>query len=296
MEAFHADRHVFERDERRGISFLLALAMHGLLVLFLYLSVNWSTHRVETVSVELWGSPPPAPVVEAAPQPEPKPVPKIEPTPQPEPVPVKKPEIVEQKVKPKPVEKPKPQPASPPKAEIKKPEPKPELKIEKKPEPKKEVVKKSEPKPSEFDQLMQGALSDLGKKSEIARPNGKPGGIGTNPKAVANVGQDAGGGGHPGNDYLGQVVRLIKSNLVYPDNKPDSAKAKIKVFLLPDGTIRDAQLLKSIGDPAYAEAARRAVMTTHTFPPQPGGKLFSGDMREWTLSFCAKDSGDCRID
>jgi len=293
MEAFHADRHVFERDERRGFSFVLALAMHGLLVVFLFLSVQWRTQRTETVSVELWGSPPPAPVVEAVPPPEPKPVPKVEPKPQPEPVPVKKPEIVEKKVKTTPVEKPKPQPASPPKVEIKKPESKPEPKTE----PKKEVVKKPEPKPSEFDKLMSGALTDLGKKSE-ARPDGKAGGVGTNPKAAANAGPGAGagGGGKPGNDYLGQVVRLIKSNLVYPDNKPDNAKAKIKVFLLPDGTIRDAQLLKSIGDPAYAEAAKRAVMTTHTFPPQPGGKIFSGDMREWTLSFCAKDSGDCKID
>lgn len=287
MEAFHADRHVFERDERRGFSFVLALAMHGLLVLFLFLSVQWRTQQVETVSVELWGSPPPAPVVETQPQPEPKPVPKVEP--EPEPAPLKKPDIVQEKIKPKPVEKPKPQPASPPKAE-KKPEPKPE--------PIKAVEKKPEPKQSEFDKLMSGALTDLGKKSELARADGKPGGSGTNPKAVTNAGPGvgAGGGGKPGNDYLGQVVRLIKSNLHYPDNKPDNAKAKIKVFLLPDGTIRDAQLLKSIGDPAYAEAAKSAVMTTHTFPPQPGGKIFSGDMREWTLSFCAKETVECRID
>lgn len=285
MEAFHADRHVFERDERRGLSFVLALAMHGLLVLFLFLSVQWRTQRVETVSVELWGSPPPAPVVETPPQPESKPVPKVEP----EPVPLKKPEIVQEKIKPTPIEKPKPQPASLPKAE-KKPEPKPE--------PIKAVEKKPEPKQSEFDKLMSGALTDLGKKSELARADGKSGGSGTNPKAVTNAGPGvgAGGGGKPGNDYLGLVVRLIKSNLVYPDNKPDNAKAKIKVFLLPDGTIRDAQLLKSVGDPAYAEAARRAVMTTHTFPPQPGGKIFSGDMREWTLSFCAKENIECRID
>ncbi len=290
MEAFHADRHVFEREERRGLSFVLALAMHGLLVLFLFLSVQWRTQRVETVSVELWGGPPPAPVVETLPQPEPKPVARVET--KPEPVPVKKPEIVEEKIKKvaKPEEKPKPQPASVPKVE-KKPEPKVE--------PKKVVEKKPEPKQSEFDKLMSGALTDLSKRSDAARPDGKPGGTGTNPKAVANAGPGVGaggGGGKPGNDYLDQVGRLIKLNLHYPDNKPDNAKAKIKVFLLPDGTIRDAQLLKSVGDPAYAEAAKSAVMTTHTFPPQPGGKIFSGDMREWTLSFCARENVECRID
>lgn len=290
MEAFHANRHIFERDERRGISFALALAVHGLLALFLFVSVQWRTQRAETVSVELWGSPPPAPAVEAPAIPEPKPEPKVEPkvAPKPEPVPARKPDIVEEKIK-KPVEKPKPQPAS-------------LARIEEKPkaEPKKDAEKKPEPKKTEPDlaSLLGQAMDQRNKAPTVPTlPGGKPGGTGANLNAQNNAapGVGTGGGGKPGDAYLGQVVRLIKSHLVYPD-RPDNPKAKIKVFLLPDGTIQDAQLVKSTGDPAYAEAARRAVMTTHTFPPQPGGKSFTGNMREWTLSFCAKETNECRID
>ena len=114
--------------------------------------------------------------------------------------------------------------------------------------------------------------------------------------AGGGSGAGAGGGGGLGDKYLGQVVSLIKSNLVYAGSKPEGAKAKIKVSLLPDGTIRDAQLLKAVGDPAYAEAARRAVITTAKFPARPGGKLFSGGDREWTLSFCAKETAVCTVD
>jgi len=297
MEAFNADRHFFERNERRGVSFLLALAVHGLLAVFLLVSVQWHTQRAGTVSVELWGSPPPAPVAVQKPKPEPKiePKPAPQPVPKPEPIPEKKPEIVEEKVKKvaKQEEKPKPQPASIVKA-IEKPKPK----LEVKPEPKKLAEKKPEPKKTES-----GLAALLGQAMEqrnqaTTQTGEKPGGTGTNVNAKINAvpGLGAGGGGRLGDAYLGQVVRLIKSNMVYPDNKPDNPKARIKVFLLPDGTIRDAQLLRAVGDPTYAEAARRAILTTRMFPPRPDGKSFTGDLREWNLSFCAKETDSCKID
>ncbi|SFN49606.1 TonB C terminal [Formivibrio citricus] len=269
MQAIDEHRF-FERDERRGVSFVLALAVHLLLVVFLFVSVQWRTQRVESVDVELWGGPPPAQervVVQQT-----KPQPKVK-EPEPEPEPVRKPDIVQEKAKPKPKEKPQPQPASP-------------VKAEKKPEKK---------KPAE--QGMEGLL-DLANlsKARDARPNGRPGGTGTNPKAVTNnAGAGAGGGGRPGDNYLGQVVRLIKSNTVYAGNKQTDSRAQVKVFLLPDGTVREAQVVKKSGDPAYAEAARRAVITTQKFPPLPGGKSFSS-MREWTLTFCAReDIRECKL-
>lgn len=302
MEAFNAHRHVFERDERRGLSFVLALAVHGLLAVFLFVSVQWRTQRAETVSVELWGSPPPAPMVEAAPEirPEPRVEPKVEPRPQPrpEPVPVKQPEIVEEKIKKpaKPEEKPKPQPAS-----IVRVEEKPKPRVEPKPEPKQEAEKKPEPKKAEPDLagLLSQAMDQRNQAVNVpAQPGGKAGASGTNPNAQTNAGPGvgAGGGGRLGDGYYDLVGRLIKSNLVYPDNRPDNSKAKIRVLLLPDGTIRDALLLKSVGDPAYAEAARRAVMTTRTFPPRPDGKNFA-DLRQVELNFCAKETTTrCDID
>lgn len=267
MQAINEHR-TFERDERRGLSFALALAVHLLLVLFLVVSVQWRTQRVETMDVELWGGPPPAAQQQVAVQ-QAKPQPRVE---EPEPELVRKPEIVQEKTKPK--EKPKPQSASPVKAE-----------------------KKPDPKLKPAEQSMEGLL-DLANlsKAKDARPNGRPGGTGTNPKALTNhAGAGSGGGGRPGDSYLGQVVRLIKSNTIYSGNKQVDSRAQVKVFLLPDGSVRDAQILKRLGDPAYAEAARRAVITTQKFPPLPGGKSFSS-MREWTLSFCAREElKECKM-
>lgn len=278
MQAINEHR-LFVRDERRGISFALALAVHLLLIVFLFVSVQWRTQQVETVDVELWGGPPPAQERVVAQQP--KPQPKVN-EPEPEPEPEKKPDIVQEKAKPKPKEKPHPQPASPVKTE-KKPEKKPE--------------KKTEKKPKQAEQGMEGFL-DLANlsKAKDARPNGRPGGKGTNPNALNNQpGAGAGGGGRPGDSYLGQVVQLIKSHTVYAGNKQVDSRALVKVFLLPDGTVREAQILRKTGDAAYAESARRAVIATHKFPPLPGGKTFSS-MREWTLSFCAReDIRECKL-
>lgn len=302
MVAIGGEHRIIERDEKRGISFVLALAVHGLLVLFLVISVKWKTQPVaQGMDVELWGAPPPAPMAVETLQPEPRVEPKVE-APKPEPVPEKTPEIAEKIEKPV---KPKPQKASPPKVEPKKPEPLEQKKpVEPKPEPKpeKKVEKKPDAKKAEpsLAELLEQGVSERNKAP--AMPGGKVGGTGTNPKALTHAGAGggsgtgAGGGGGLGDKYLGQVVSLIKSNLVYAGSKPEGAKAKIKVSLLPDGTIRDAQLLKAVGDPAYAEAARRAVITTAKFPARPGGKLFSGGDREWTLSFCAKETAVCTVD
>lgn len=261
-----SDEHrVIERDERRGAAFALALAVHVLLAVFLVLSVQWRTQREQAVEVELWGGPPPA--QQAVPTP-PQPVVKA---PEPEPEPVSQPEIVHDKAKPQPKEKPKP--ASVAKAE------KPEKK----------------PKPAEPG--MEGLL-DLSNLSKVkdARPNGRPGGTGNNPRALTNnAGAGAGGGGKPSDNYLAQVTRLIKSNTIYAGNKQLDSRAQLKIYLLPDGTVREVQVLRRSGDPAWAEAAQRAVVSTQKFPPLPGGKSFS-NMREWTVSFCARDDvKECKM-
>jgi len=91
-----------------GRSFALAFAVHALLIAVLFLGVRMQSYQPDTVTVELWESPPP-PKVEPEP---PKPPPKVEPEPpKPEPK-IEKPQIVEKAApKPKPEAKPKPKPA-----------------------------------------------------------------------------------------------------------------------------------------------------------------------------------------
>lgn len=299
-EVMPGEHRLLQRDEHRGASFVLALVIHLLLALFLVFSVQWHTQKPETVEVEMWGGPPPLLVQEQTKVPEAKVDPKpVVPKPKVEEVPDKKPVDIAQKtekpVKPKPEEKPKPQPASQPKVEKKPPEPQRKIE-EKKPQPKPEKPVKK-PEESNLENVLLGAMEQQ-KKDGVPSLEGKPGGTGSNPKARNNTGPGAGAGSGNGigDGYKDGVVQLIKRHLIYPDKADNNAKAKVKVFLLPDGTINDAKLIKAVGDPKYAEAALNAVMTTQKFPPQPGGKIFSGDNREWTLSFCAKEGSECKID
>jgi colicin import membrane protein len=82
---------------------LSALVHVGLLAV-LFLGVRFQSHPPAVVTVELWETPPPQPVVE-----QPKPPPVVKPEPEPEPV-VKKPPEIALPEKPKPKPKPKPQP------------------------------------------------------------------------------------------------------------------------------------------------------------------------------------------
>ena len=91
-------------DPGRISSYVLAAAVHLLLFAILVFGVSWQNRPPESIAVELWEPPPPAPVVET-----PKPLPQTEPAPpvavKPEPV-APKPEIVEKKTPPpKPVPK-----------------------------------------------------------------------------------------------------------------------------------------------------------------------------------------------
>ena len=76
-------------EQNTTASFLLALAMHALLVAALWISVKWNVEPSGAVVVELWGGPPagpaaaPEPVVVAPPTPPPAPAPvKAEPEPE----------------------------------------------------------------------------------------------------------------------------------------------------------------------------------------------------------------------
>jgi len=88
-------------------AFVLAALVHLFLAAVMFLGVRWQSHPPETVVVELWEAPPPAPV-EEAPKP---PAPKLEP----EPLPVQTPDIA---VKAPPKPKPKPELKPAPKKDV----------------------------------------------------------------------------------------------------------------------------------------------------------------------------------
>jgi colicin import membrane protein len=287
------------RNEHPTLAFILAAAVHLLLVAGLLLSMNWQTKKPEPVMVELWGGPPPA-SQEQAPDPEP-PTPKIRPPkvePKPEPLPEKPADIATAKVKPAPTQRPTPAPTPTPTPKPKAtplPTPVPTAppvphKPTAAPVAKPTTAPKAPPKPkvSAFD----AALSE-GSSLEPNKPGAKPGGKGNNPNATNNAGPGSGSGNSSTAskglaDYRSRVSQLIRSKLVYPNPKGNPS-AEFRISVLPNGEIQDVTLLKSSGETMYDDAAKRAILALQRMPPLPDGRLFSGDMRNITILFRLND-------
>lgn len=67
--------------------------------------------------------------------------------------------------------------------------------------------------------------------------------------------------------FQDMIRSKIRRNIVgVPANLPDSAKAEFKVTLLPDGSVLDAKLVASSGNPAYDDAAERAIYKAQPLP------------------------------
>ena len=135
-------------------SIVLAVAVHVLLAVFLFVGVRWQSREPEAVMVELWDSPPDAVVERIVPEAEPQPKPEVKPEPRVEKVvePPKPVTVPEKKLE---LKKEPPKQETPKKLAEVKPEPKvekaaaptkPDIALEKKKEVKKEPPKQEEPK------------------------------------------------------------------------------------------------------------------------------------------------------
>ena len=304
-------RHTDNRNEHRTLAFALAAAVHLLLLAGLLLSVNWQTKKPEPVVVELWGGPPPAATAtEEISQPAAPEKRRAEPTPPPEVLPEKPADIVTAKAKsvitphPKPTPPPTPAPTPTPKPKatpvptpVATPLPKPPKAT---PVPAKPVKtppvavtpvpgaksSKTAPPPKSG---MTAALEEEGLMS-LNQPGAKPGGKGNNPNATVNTGPGSGSGNSSfsskgGLDsYRSKVSQLIRSKLIYSSDK-GNPNAVFKIRVLPNGEIQSVDLSKSSGDQVYDEAAKRAILAMQKMPALPDNKLFSGELREWTINF-----------
>jgi colicin import membrane protein len=281
MNHIHNPAH----EEKRGLAFVLAVLMHVILAGALLLSVQWKTQKPTPVVVELWGGPPPAAPEQAQPEPvKQKPV-KVEP-PKPEFVPEKV-DIANEKVKTTP--KPTAKPTATPKVTA---APTATPKVSSAPAAKPTAAPKAKAtaapkKKSELEDLL--SLDNTVSSNSNTKPvaGGKAGGTGTNPNSVGNSGPGKGSGANAAGleSYKGRLIQQIKSRTVY--SKGGSPTAEFRVIVLPDGSILEDQLqqISATGDPAYAEATKRAILSMGRFPPLPDGQTFSGPLRTWTIKF-----------
>ncbi len=232
-------------------SFLLAAAVHLLLVGVLVFGVHWQNQPPESIAVELWQTPP-APVVEA-----PKPEPKVEPAPppvvKPEPV-IAKPEIVEKAPPPKP-----------------KPVPKVEAKPVAKPEPLKPRVDETQKRMREELAREQVSLAIDREREQIREQ------LAREAAAARNRGLA---------EYEAKIRNKVRGNIVLPPDLQGNPEAQFQVVQLPTGEVLSSKLVKSSGHRGYDDAVERAILKSSPLPKPDRPELFS---RELKLKFRPKE-------
>jgi colicin import membrane protein len=243
-------------------AFLLAFAVHAVLLAVMFFGVRMQNRPGDTVTVELWEPPPPpppVPVVEAPKPPPPKvepPQPKPEPKPEPE---VKKPEIVEKAPPPKP--KPKPKPEAKPNDDLEKLLLREQVAMEQRKLD--EERKRADEERKRADEARRKAESEkMAKQLAQSARN----------KALA--------------DYVNSIRLRVRQMWILPQDLQGNPEAVFDVVQIPDGTVISVKLVKSSGNKAYDEAVERAILKASPLPLPEPRSLFDRQLR---LTFRLRD-------
>jgi colicin import membrane protein len=246
-----ADALELRREPALGRAFLLAAAMHIVLIAFMFVGVRWQNYEPEIYSVELW-EPQPEPQAVEPPKPPPPP-PKVE-APKPEPE-VKKPEIVEKAPPPKP-----------------KPKPKPEAKRDD--EIQRNLLR-------EQVALEQRKLDEERRKLEERRRADDAQRKKAEAERLATVARN-----NALSRYTDAITRKVRQNWILPQDLQGNPEAIFDVVQLPTGEVISAKLSKSSGNPAYDAAVERAILKSSPLPLPEPRSLFD---RRLKLTFRPRD-------
>ena len=238
----------------RPSGLLLAVLVHAVLLVVLWLGMDWKSPPPKVVEAQLWrGLPPPPP-------PSSKPVPaEAKPTSKPEPKPVEAPEPQAQTPTPKPraqVNLPKPEQAAS--------EPKPRKPVEK------PVEKPAQPKPEKPqkpDRQHQQMVDEAQRQAEAeAKERAK-----AEAEAKARADQaaaQAAGLKRDRDAYLGRMEQLIKQRIVAKDTWP-RLSARFEFRLLPSLDVVAIRLVQSSGNDEYDKAVETALKLQNRFEAPP---------------------------
>ena len=247
-----------QRPAGLGRGAMLALLVHGGLLLALALGVSWRASEPTGATAELWASVPEF----AAPA-------AIAPPPQPPPPVVARPE-------PKPEPKPEVQPSRD--AEIAVEKARRERELQKDREREREAAKADADKKrllaqQEEQRRKLADKADLDRQEKLRQDNlkrmlGQAGATGA-PTAAGNAQRDAG----PSASYAGRIIARVKPNIVLTDTVAGSPRAEVEVRAAPDGTIIGRRLVKSSGDKNWDDAVLRALDRTEILPRDTDGRV-----------------------
>ena len=225
-------------DPGRISSFVLAAAVHLLLLAVLVFGVHWQNRPPEAIEVELWNEPVPAPV-----QAEPKPVPAPEPV----------------------VAKPEPVIAKPDIAEKAPPKPKPVPKVEPKPVPEPPKVP-ARPRDEEAQRQIREQLTREQASLAVEREH---------QQIKEQLAREASAAQKRDHEvYAGRIKAKIRGNIVLPPDLKGNPEAIFDVVQLLTGEVLSVKLRKSSGHAGYDESVERAVLKSSPLPRPDRPELF----------------------
>jgi colicin import membrane protein len=309
-------------EPRRWSAILLAVAMHALLLAFLWFGISWQNNQPVAVEAEVWdmkvqaAAPPPPPPQQAEPEPEPEPAPPppqkvIEPPAPPAPPPdikleqekKRKEELRKEELR---------------QEELRKEELRKELAEEKKAKAReeakaKELAKKEAEKQAKEDAAKKDAerkAQELADKKEAAKQAKLEKAAKAKAEAAEKARADAirkqdmqrmmaqAGNGTSGtaekstaprsdSGYTAAITAKIKSTTTYPGSTdvPGNPKVSFKVEQLPTGEIISVRKTKSSGVPAFDDAVEKGIIKSSPLPKKKDGTV----ERSLVVDFSMKD-------
>lgn len=215
-------------ERGRRLSAVLALAMHVLLVVFLFLGIRWQTHSDEPVAVELVSPPQSAPV----------------PAPQ--------------------VAAPTPEPAPPERNEA--PPPKPDIVLKEKPKKLPEPRERPKPPPDVKSDPFRKLLDQELKQTTAERNAAEMANAAARELAELQKAQAAAARTKADADYMERIGGKIRGRIPVSALPPGNPVARFAVTQLPGGEVLQVQRLRSSGFAAYDEAIERAIRASSPLP------------------------------
>ncbi|MFM0213118.1 cell envelope integrity protein TolA [Paraburkholderia sediminicola] len=125
---------------------------------------------------------------------------------------------------------------------------------------------------AQADAAAQAKKLDAERRARLAQMQGSAGGEGSTGNGLAKSGTGSGSGGtstSPG--YADKVRRVVRPNISW-GGETEGLETVISVRCSPTGTLLDAQISRSSGNPAWDDAALRAVQRSNPMPQDIDGK------------------------
>ena len=235
------------REPGRIAAIILAVLVHAAFVMLLVFGVSWQSSKPEPVQAELWSRLPPVKVAEPEPEPEP---------PKPEPPKVES----------------KPEPPQPARAEI---EQKNKLEKQRKEKLEREKRELEDKKKKQDEAKKKHEAEEKIKKEEEAKRLAQEKADAAAKKAAADKAQaESAIRQAVMNDWINKIKMLVKSRANVPETVTGKPVIEVRLKLLVNGVVFEAQIAKASGNRVYDDAVERAIAGIRQWPVPSDPDLF----------------------